>query len=47
MKKEDEMDPKTVRKLEKLEDAIAGVICDMGLRKLPLTNRWTDEVSYN
>ena len=31
------MDPKTVRKLEKkLEDAIAEVINDMGLRKLPL-----------
>jgi hypothetical protein len=35
-KKEDKMDPKTVDKLEKkLEDAIAEVISDMGLRKLP------------
>jgi len=31
------MNPKTVHKLEKkLEDAIAEVINDMGLRKLPL-----------
>ena len=31
------MDPKTVHKLEKkLYDAIAGVICDLGLKKLPL-----------
>lgn len=31
------MDPKTVRKLEdKLEDAIAKVICTMGLERLPL-----------
>jgi MinD-like ATPase involved in chromosome partitioning or flagellar assembly len=31
------MDPKTVRKLEKkLHDAIADVICEMGLKKLPL-----------
>ncbi len=30
------MDPNTVRRLEKrLHDAIAGVICDMGLKKLP------------
>ena len=31
------MDPKTVRKLEKkLYEAIADVICDLGLKKLPL-----------
>ena len=31
------MEPRTVRKLEeKLEDAIAEVIADMGLKKLPL-----------
>jgi MinD-like ATPase involved in chromosome partitioning or flagellar assembly len=31
------MDPKTVRRLEKrLYNAIADVICDMGLKKLPL-----------
>ena len=31
------MEPKIVRKLEKkLHDAIANVICDMGLMKLPL-----------
>jgi hypothetical protein len=31
------MEPKTVRKLEKkLYEAIVDVICDMGLKKLPL-----------
>jgi hypothetical protein len=31
------MDPKTVRKLEKdLYEAVADVICRLGLRKLPL-----------
>jgi MinD-like ATPase involved in chromosome partitioning or flagellar assembly len=31
------MDPKTVHKLEKrLYEAVADVICDMGLKKLPL-----------
>jgi MinD-like ATPase involved in chromosome partitioning or flagellar assembly len=31
------MDPKTVHKLEKkLYEAIADVICDLGLKKLPL-----------
>ena len=31
------MDPKTVRKLEeKLEEAIAEVVCRLGLKKLPL-----------